>query len=36
VAELLVPVSELLLAVEKSAIQEDSQTGKAIVIAFMN
>ncbi|CAG9997437.1 unnamed protein product [Clonostachys byssicola] len=34
--ELLVPVSELLLAVEKSAIQEDSQTGKAIVIAFMN
>ncbi|CAH0048580.1 unnamed protein product [Clonostachys solani] len=33
--ELLVPVSELLLAVEKSAIQEDSQTGKAIVIAFM-
>ncbi|CAH0015301.1 unnamed protein product [Clonostachys rhizophaga] len=34
--ELLVPVSELLLAVERSAIQEDSQTGKAIVIAFMN
>ncbi|VUC31757.1 unnamed protein product, partial [Clonostachys rosea] len=33
--ELLVPVSEMLLAMEKSAIQNDSQTGKAIVIAFM-
>lgn len=35
VAEVLVRANKLLLAVERSAVQEVAHTGKAIVIASM-